>query len=69
MERGHLAFKQSGTTRMTISKQFDNLDRVTNFLSSPLPVGPAFVFGYTYNDGNQRATVSLADDSVENGNQ
>jgi hypothetical protein len=59
-----ITFKQSGTTRMTTTKQYDYLNRLTQISSAPsasytLPV----TFNYNYNTANQRTKDTLADGS------
>jgi RHS repeat-associated protein len=61
---GQIAFKQSGTTRMTTTKQYDYLNRLTSISSAPSGTGVAPVsFSYTYNSANQRAQSALVDGS------
>src|SRR5579863_1539257 len=55
---GNITFKQSGTTEMTTSKQYDYLNRlssISNSLSNS--------FAYQYNAANQRTMTWLADSS------
>jgi RHS repeat-associated protein len=59
-----IVFKQSGTTRMTTTKQYDYLDRLTQISSQPgasgvLPVS----FNYNYNAANQRTQDTFGDGS------
>ncbi len=59
-----ITHKQSTTTRMTETRQYDLLNRLTSISSTPagagqLPVG----FVYHYNDANQRTRVTLEDGS------
>lgn len=56
-----IAFKQSGTTRMTTTKSYDYVNRLTG-ISSTSSVAAAS-FGYTYNSANQRTRVDEADGS------
>ncbi len=61
---GQIVFKQSGTTRMTTTKQFDYLNRLTAIASQPGTAGqPSSAFNYTYNSANQRKKTTLADGS------
>ncbi len=59
-----ITHKQSTTTRMTETRQYDLLNRLTSISSTPagagqLPVG----FVYHYNDANQRTRGTLEDGS------
>lgn len=56
-----IAFKQSGTTRMTTTKSYDYVNRLTG-ISSTSAVA-AVSFAYAYNDANQRTRVDEADGS------
>jgi RHS repeat-associated protein len=57
-----IAFKSNAVTRMTTSKTFDFLNRLTQI--SSVPSGSAAVsFTYSYNNANQRAGVQLGDGS------
>jgi RHS repeat-associated protein len=59
-----IVFKQSSTTRMTTSKGYDYLNRLTSISSTTnASSAPAFSFGYFYNDANQRTRMNLADGS------
>jgi RHS repeat-associated protein len=61
---GQIAFKQSGTTCMTTTKQYDYLNRLTSISSAPSGTGVAPVpFSYTYNSANQRVQSALVDGS------
>jgi YD repeat-containing protein len=56
--------ERSGTTRMTTSKQYDYLNRLTGISSSgSAGVPPAIFFNYNYNNANQRTKDTLADGS------
>ena len=57
-----LDFKQSGNSRMTTTKSFDNLNRLTQISSTP-SVDPAVVFNYSNNIVNQRTAITNADGS------
>ena len=52
-----ITFKQATTTRMTTTKQYDHLNRLTSISSSP------FSSSYAYNNVNQRIRNTLADGS------
>ena len=59
-----IGFKQSGITRMTTTKSYDYLNRLTQISSAPsasytLPLA----FNYNYNAANQRTHDTLADGS------
>ena len=59
-----ITFKQNGTTRMTTTKQYDFLNRLTSIsslggTSSTSPIN----FNYSYNSANQRTRNVLADGS------
>lgn len=56
-----IAFKQSGTTRMTTTKSYDYVNRLTG-ISSTSAVA-AVSFAYAYNSANQRTRVDEADGS------
>jgi len=45
---GQIAFKQGGTARMTTTKQYDNLNRLTSISSAPTG-SSAVSFNYQYN--------------------
>ena len=61
---GQIAFKQSGTTCMTTTKQYDYLNRLTSISSAPSGTGVAPVpFSYTYNSANHRVQSALVDGS------
>jgi RHS repeat-associated protein len=55
------AFQQSGTTRMTPTKQFDFLNRLTAVSSLP-STSSGVGFGYGYDLANQRTNVTLSPD-------
>ena len=52
-----IAFKQSGTTRMTTTKTFDNLNRLQSVSSSGSQLSTPIDFNYSYNDANQGTRV------------
>ena len=54
---GQIAFAQSGATRMTTSKQYDYLNRLSSVSS------PSNAFAYSYNAANQRTQAALMDGS------
>ena len=58
-----LIFKQNGTTRMTTTKSYDNLNRLTAISSAP-SASSAVTFNYTYNNANQRIRTVLADGCI-----
>jgi YD repeat-containing protein len=59
-----IAFKQNGTTRMSTTKSYDNLNRLTQVSSAPSGTGvPPVTFNYAYNNANQRNRVNLVDGS------
>lgn len=59
-----IAFKQGSTTRMTTTKSYDYLNRLTAITSQPSGTGvPPVSFNYAYNTANQRTKNVLADGS------
>jgi YD repeat-containing protein len=59
-----IAFRQSGTLRMTTSKHYDLLNRLTAITNTPSGSGePAIGFAYAYNTASQRTSVTNADGS------
>jgi hypothetical protein len=61
---GNIAFSRNGASRMNTAKNYDNLDRLTNALSTPTGTGETSVgSGYAYNTANQRSQATLADGS------
>jgi len=59
-----IAFQQSTTARMTTTKQYDYLNRLTSISSQPSGTGvPPVSFHYAYNLANQRTQDKLADGS------
>ncbi len=59
-----IVFKTNSTTRMTTTKQYDLLNRLTSLSSASSASGVSPVtFGYTYNDANQRTQRSESDAS------
>ncbi|MDE3100003.1 MAG: type IV secretion protein Rhs, partial [Verrucomicrobiota bacterium] len=57
-----ITFAQSGTTRMTMGKTYDDLNRLTDISNAPSS-GAAATFNYGYNAANQRTKDTLADGS------
>ncbi len=57
-----VTFKQSGTTRLTTTKSYDNLNRLTQISSVP-SADSTVSFNYAYNSANQRTSVTNADSS------
>ena len=55
---GQIVFQQSGATRMTTTKQYDYLNRLSLIASTP-----SNAFTYQYNAANQRTLNRLADGS------
>jgi RHS repeat-associated protein len=55
-----LTFKNGSTTRMTTSKSYDNLNRLTSISSAP-SADATVSFGYAYNTANQRTAITNAD--------
>ena len=59
-----IVFKQSSTARMTTTKQYDFLNRLTSISSTPSGSGQqAISYSYSYNNANQRVRSTLADGS------
>jgi RHS repeat-associated protein len=57
-----VAFQQSGTTRMTTTRQYDNVNRLRSIVS--VANGPEVArFEYAYNLANQRTSVTNVDNS------
>ena len=59
---GQITFKQNGNTRMTTSKNYDHLNRLTQISSAP-SASSAVSFNYSYNSANQRTKDTLVDGS------
>jgi len=57
-----VTFKQGGTTRLTATKSFDNLNRLTQIASVP-SADATVSFNYQYNSANQRTAVTNAGNS------
>jgi RHS repeat-associated protein len=61
---GQIVFTNGGTLRMTTTRQFDNLNRLTQISSAPGGQGVSPVsFNYNYNTANQRTAITNADNS------
>ena len=58
----NIVFQQNGATRMTTTKAYDNLNRLTS-IRSGAGVSPVASFSYAYNSANQRSSVTNADNS------
>jgi len=59
-----IEFKSNTTVRLTMTKTFDNLNRLQKISSQPGASGLApLAYTYSYNDANQRTRVNLADGS------
>ena len=59
-----IAFTQNGQPRMTTTKQYDALNRLTSITSGASASGPALSsFSYDYNAANQRTRTTHADGS------
>ena len=57
-----IIFKQNGVTRMTTTKQFDFLNRLTGISSVP-SASSVVSFAYLYNLANQRTNITLGPDN------
>jgi RHS repeat-associated protein len=59
-----MTFQQNGATRVTTTKTYDDLNRLTQKSSQPTASGlPPVTFNYSYNSANQRTQDKLADGS------
>jgi hypothetical protein len=59
-----IVFKENATTRMTTTKQYDLLNRLTTIASTTnSSTVPAVSFASAYNNSNQRRRASLVDGS------
>ena len=58
-----IGYVYSGVSRMTTTKQYDNLNRLTQILSVP-SAGTTASFNYQYNSANQRTAVTNIDNST-----
>ena len=59
---GNIAFKQGSNPRMTTSKSYDYLNRLTLISSTPSS-GVPISYNYGYNSANQRTQSTMADGS------
>jgi YD repeat-containing protein len=59
---GRITFASNAVTRMTTTKSYDFLNRLTQISSAP-SASSAVSFVYSYNDPNQRVRVGQADGS------
>lgn len=57
---GTVTFKNASTTRLTTTKAYDKLNRLSS-IGSQLSAGPALSYAYTYNAANQRTRVTRED--------
>jgi RHS repeat-associated protein len=57
-----ITFESNGVTRMTTTKQYDYLNRLTQISSAP-SASSAISFNYSYNNANQRTQDTLVDGS------
>jgi RHS repeat-associated protein len=60
---GQITFKQSGTTRMTTTKGYDNLNRLTGITNANASSVVLDSHGYGLNSANQRTSMTNADGS------
>ncbi len=61
---GQITFSTGGSTRMTTTKQYDNLNRLTQISSAPSGSGLLpIAYAYTYNAANQRTRNTFGDGS------
>ena len=58
----NVVFREGSTTRLTTSRTYDNLNRLTSITSVP-SASSAVEFRYGYNQANQRTAVTNADSS------
>ena len=59
----NIVFAASGITKMTITKSYDNVNRLTSISSSAPNAFGVSSHSYSYNTANQRTRVDLADGS------
>ena len=65
---GQIVYSTGGSTRMTTTKQYDDLNRLTQISSLPGASGLLpLAYNYTYNAANQRTRNTFVEGSV-NGN-
>src|SRR5207244_8501557 len=57
-----ITFRSNSTTRMTTTKSYDFLNRLSQISSVP-SVSSAVSFSYSYNSANQGTRVTMADNS------
>jgi RHS repeat-associated protein len=57
---GSVTFKNGGTTRLTTTKVYDNLNRLTSISSAP-SASSVLSSGYSYNSANQRTKLTRED--------
>jgi RHS repeat-associated protein len=62
---GSVIFKQSGTTRLTTTKVYDNLNRLSSISSAP-SASSVLNHVYSYNSANQRTKATREDNSYWN---
>ena len=61
---GQIVFTKSGSVRMTTTKQYDDLNRLTQISSAPSGSGLLpLTYAYTYNNANQRTKNTFSDGS------
>ena len=60
---GQITLKSNATTRMTVTKSYDYLNRLTSISSTPSSSANVS-FAYGYNDANERIHTTLADGSI-----
>jgi YD repeat-containing protein len=59
---GQITLKSNATTRLTVTKSYDYLNRLSS-ISSAFSAASALSFSSSYNDANQRVQVAQADGS------
>jgi RHS repeat-associated protein len=60
---GTVSFRENATLRMTTTRQYDFLNRLTSISSSNAQLASPISHAYTYDQANQRVRVGLADGS------
>lgn len=64
---GAITFQQSGTTRLTTTKTYDHLNRLSSVSNQPSASNLApIAYSYAYNAANQRVRATREDDSYWN---
>src|SRR5262249_45890415 len=59
-----ILFKQNGALRMTTTKQWDYVNRLTSITNLPSAIGSSAIgYSYKYNEANQRTAVTNSDAS------